>query len=192
MIDVFCDLETFGKGADAMIVSIGLISYDLREGRSINGQEWFIDPETALAGGATMDPSTVLWWMGQDDRAREPLVNVLKNHALPEYAVLQHVTNYMNALPSETILWGMGPSFDCAKLTAAFNRNGQKQPWKYSAENCVRTVRRIASNNPDCPQWDTFIREGVYHNAIDDALHQARYVAAVNQWFYQRTDLWLF
>lgn len=181
-----------------MIVSVGLCAVDIRTGDMKAALVRHIHPKSAEHFGGKMDGDTVMWWMGQDSHARNKLIDNIKTSGMSQGGVIGEINTFINGLAREAggvenvRMWGMGPSFDCAKLTAMYTRSGVDVPWKYWAENCVRTVRRIADNHERAPKWDAQPRAGTHHDALDDAAHQANYVSLVNRWFHQETDIWLF
>lgn len=73
MLDVMIDLEAMGTQPDAAIVAIGAVEFDA-EADAI-GRQLYIPVQLAssVAGGGTMDPATVLWWLQQAEPARAEL-----------------------------------------------------------------------------------------------------------------------
>ena len=65
-------------------------------------------------------------------------------------------------------LWGNGADFDNTILGSLYDAFGLRKPWSYSRNRCYRTMKNIGIG-PRRPQ----AREGIYHNALDDAITQA-------------------
>ena len=65
-------------------------------------------------------------------------------------------------------LWGNGADFDNTILGSLYDAFGLRKPWSYSRNRCYRTMKNIGIG-PRKPQ----VREGIYHNALDDAITQA-------------------
>jgi len=172
---VMVDLETMGKGAGCAIVSIGAVRFDLLEepGKSptwVYSTDYFyrkIRLQSALDLGLTVDGETVAWWLNQDIGAiadlqtdRAGIVEVL--HALSEWLA-----------PGVSEVWGNGADFDNAILAYAYNVAGVPLPWKYWMNRCYRTISRL-KGAPKAPA-----REGIYHRAIDDAVHQTKHLCHI-------------
>lgn len=170
-LHVMLDLETLGNAPGCAIVSIGAVVFG---GGAIYSEfVQHIQLEDCVRRGLEMDASTVLWWLKQDEVARKALMDG-QAQGLP----LEHALDVFNTWLGQqcTIewdklrIWGKGPSFDCAILAAAYRKIGRRIPWKYSNERCLRTVIAM---HPEVPEPE---REGVQHDALDDAIHQARWL----------------
>jgi inhibitor of KinA sporulation pathway (predicted exonuclease) len=57
-------------------------------------------------------------------------------------------------------------------MTSAFRSIDTEPPWKPWEERCYRTINAIVK----IPQDE---RQGTYHNALDDALHQTRHLMKI-------------
>lgn len=123
-MEVMIDLETMGMGPDAAIISIGAVKFDLKEKRL--GDEFYtvVDLESSLAAGGTVTAGTILWWMGQEDAAREEFtaedaglgaVNI--RVALFNFHSFFHTFN-----PVDGGVWGNGAAFDNVVLANAYQR----------------------------------------------------------------------
>ena len=68
MTHIMLDLETMGNSSNAAITAIGAVKFDIANG--ITDSFYLkVDLESAVALGGKMDPSTVIWWLGQNDAA---------------------------------------------------------------------------------------------------------------------------
>jgi len=54
----------------------------------------------------------------------------------------------------------------------AFAACNMKRPWRPWEDRCYRTIKNIIQVPAD-------ERQGVYHNALDDALHQTRHLLKI-------------
>lgn len=61
----------------------------------------------------------------------------------------------------------------CAVLSMGFNAVGVRCPWKFWNVRDVRTAVDLLGINPK-----EFTRDGTYHNALDDCLHQIKYLTS--------------
>jgi hypothetical protein len=69
-------------------------------------------------------------------------------------------------------VWANSPSFDCRILEAAYSAIGREKPWAYYEERDYRTLTNLGVGH-DHEQ------EGIEHDAVDDAVHQATVAATV-------------
>lgn len=87
-------------------------------------------------------------------------------------------------------LWTHGPGFDPPILEAAFHACGLPVPWFYRAPRDTRTLFDAAGIDPEADgSYRTFMSQyntGTAHNALDDAIAQARCICAatarISEW----------
>ena len=163
-MNVMLDLETLGNGSQSVIISIGAVEFDKHE----LYREFYavIDPESCVKAGLKMDTSTVMWWMKQSDQARA---------AFNEKGVSLStaLSDFMDWLDDKALVWGNGATFDNVILDNAYRATGLAKPWKYNADRCYRTLKALY------PQVPLGARSGTYHNALDDARHQAIHASKI-------------
>lgn len=161
MDDISFDFETLSLDRDACILSLGAVRFDRSTGEL--GQRFYCVAEVTGQPGAIIDASTVEWWVGQSEEARQgifgkdvsrvPLVTLLRG-----FAAFSEGASY---------LWSAGAK-DAEWLESAFRRCGVPNPWRYWQFCDQRTVRNL---------FGTYIHpvesSGVKHNALDDAERQA-------------------
>jgi hypothetical protein len=176
MNDLMIDLETMGTGPNAAIVAIGAVLIDLDAGTLCDTP--FYSPvrlEDSVSHGLTMDAGTVMWWLRQSDAARAAISS---SEASPPGGSLQWALNTLRwyiekySDPKSVRVWGNGASFDCVILANAYRAIGKQPPWRYYNERCYRTVKAL---HPDVPME----REGTHHQALHDAMSQARHLVAM-------------
>ena len=169
MNHVMIDLETIGNDIDGIFTTIGACTFDPVTGDIGKTFYTHVNWESAVEAGRTITPDTVKWWMGQPEEARKEIVQ----DGLP---LADALTLLKSWLPEEAVVWGNGPLFDIAKLEHAFGY--YNIPWKFYNVRCVRTICDLAKgrvSREDIPF------NGDKHNALDDAVHQAKYVSAMWQ-----------
>ena len=161
---VMLDIETLGTDPGAAILSIGAVAFDENgpTGATFHRQIRLTSCQTA---GLEIDAETLAWWLDQDDAAK----GVLTGGEDLETVLGEFIEWYRDYNPSE--VWANSPSFDCAILEAAFEAVGRREPWTYYEQRDVRTIRNL-------PAAVALDRTGIEHDALDDAMHQAREVAA--------------
>ncbi len=169
-LSVMIDIETLGKSASAAIASIGAVLFDPKGDWLGNHLHLHVDLNDCVQHGLKLDAPTVLWWMRQPDEARNALFDGQIN-ALPLFIAMQQVSEFVSTADE---IWCNGNSFDFPILTNAFAAVGAAAPWKYYKERDLRTLKAL---HPDI----RIERQGMHHNALDDATHQARLVQRIFQ-----------
>ncbi|HDP8064222.1 TPA: 3'-5' exoribonuclease [Escherichia coli] len=169
------DLETMGKNPDAAVISIGAIFFDPQTGDIGPEFSKTIDLDTA---GGVIDRDTVKWWLKQ---SREAQSAILADEIPLDDALLQ-LREFIDENSGEFFVqvWGNGTSFDNVILRRSYERQGIPCPWRYHNDRDVRTIVELGKTIYfDARTVIPF--EGVRHNALDDARHQAKYVSAIWQ-----------
>lgn len=175
------DIETFGKKADAPVVSIGAVFCDPSTGDT--GSEFYkvISLESAMASGGVPDASTIIFWLKASPEARSELV---MDDAIPLEDALLQLNEFIkeNAAygPDSVQVWGNGATYDNVLLEASYDRTGISCPWKFWNNRDVRTIVELGKAIGCKPRYEIPF-EGEPHKAISDALHQVKYVSAVWQ-----------
>ncbi|HID5528461.1 TPA: 3'-5' exoribonuclease domain-containing protein [Klebsiella pneumoniae] len=180
-VHVMVDLETMGKKNNAPIVAIGAVVFDPATG-SI-GQSFYkvVCLESSVNWGAVIDPSTVIWWLKQSSEARSAIVN---DDAIPLLDALlqfrEFVSDNVAGGSKKAQVWGNGASFDNSILRSSYDCIAEDYPWEYWNDRDVRTMVELGQAISFDPKT-TIPFEGSRHNALADAIHQARYVSAIWQ-----------
>jgi len=162
--NVMIDLETLGKRSNAVIIAIGAVVFD-EEGIEVDDFYINVDPQSCIDIGMKMDASTVMWWMQQSDEARA----VFKKPGFPIQRALMKLSFWLtNHTPVDRRVWGNGSTFDNVILTNAHHLSNMQPAWKYSKDRCYRTLKALLPNIEH-------ERNGIHHNALDDARYQAEH-----------------
>lgn len=165
------DIETVGNRPNAPILSIGAVKFDPETGEL--GTTFYRDvcPVSAFEYGVP-DGSTFKWWMEQSDAARKAAV--CGTARLPD-VLMDLMALYPNW--TEVKVWGNGPSFDMTILEYAYKRAlNEKAPWSFWNIRDCRTVANLSG------LWPPKIGgKGTHHNALDDSIHQAKWVSSMWQ-----------
>lgn len=157
---VMLDLETLGLEPGCAILSIGAVRF----GTDGLGEEFYtvVDVESCQDAGLSIDADTLDWWLGQDEAAREVLRGGVE--------LRKALESFSRWFADAEELWANPPAFDCMILGAAYDAVEITRPWEYYEQRDARTVRKL-------PCAVGVEMDGVEHNALDDATHQAREVA---------------
>lgn len=180
-VHVMVDLETMGKKHNAPIVAIGAVVFDPATGSIGESFYKVVCLEFSVNWGAVIDPSTVIWWLKQSSEARSAIVN---DDAIPlQDALLQFrefVSDNVAGGSKKAQVWGNGASFDNSILRSSYDCIAEDYPWEYWNDRDVRTMVELGQAISFDPKT-TIPFEGSRHNALADAIHQARYVSAIWQ-----------
>lgn len=163
MNNIMIDLETADTRPSAAFVSIGAIKFSPSTGELGDTFYERVDWDDACCKHErTMSVSTIKWWLQQNDEARQEICKPGK----PLDEVLNLFTEW---LPDDPIVWGNGATFDISMLENAYNF---KAPWKFWNVRDVRTIVDLTQGYVDKGNM-----VGTKHDALDDAIHQAKFVS---------------
>lgn len=180
-VHVMVDLETMGKKHNAPIVAIGAVVFDPATGSIGESFYKVVCLESSVNWGAVIDPSTVIWWLKQSSEARSAIVN---DDAIPLLDALlqfrEFVSDNVAGGSKKAQVWGNGASFDNSILRSSYDCIAEDYPWEYWNDRDVRTMVELGQTIGFDPKT-TIPFEGDRHNALADAIHQARYVSAIWQ-----------
>jgi hypothetical protein len=169
MSHVMVDLEMFGTAVDSVILSIGACYFNPDTGQI--GQTFHIGLDWNQPGRVT-DAHGIRWWFDRPQTTIDKLLS-LPQHPLP--IALEHFSNFIKW--SDPYLWANGAAVDIAMLEHAYG-GPELVPWAFWKIRDVRTLAHLAEgviDKKDIP----FV--GVEHDALDDAIHQAKYTSEMWQ-----------
>ena len=175
MYDVMIDLETLGTIPGCAIVSVGAIPFDefgvddeRTFYRAIMIPEW--DTPGLTPDGLHKQPDTIDWWKIQSEQARQVFTQPTRHTTR---SALSELSLYLNGMGSPRI-WGNGADFDNPIVAVAAHRVGldPKEIWRGYNGRCYRTVKQQFRDVK-------LRREGVHHNALDDARAQALHMVEI-------------
>lgn len=176
MNNIMLDIETMGTSTNAAIISIGACYFDPETGEIGGTFHEQCSLKSSMECGLTVDSSTVVWWLKQDELARSKFYE--NEHAQHINECLIKLATFIDA---DSKVWGNGSTFDNSIIRNAYNKAlGYDTPWKFWNDRDVRTVVEIGQRLNIDPKRD-MIFDGVKHDALSDAIHQAKYVSAIWQ-----------
>lgn len=169
------DVECLDVTATAAIMSIGAVQFEL-DGQLGDTFYRSVSIDSNLALGRSVAESTIVWWMQQAADAQK----VFHEAKIPLQGALLDLANWFPANldrngSNTTLVWSNGASFDIPMLDHAYKQCSLESPWEHHNTSCVRTYRRL-------PGAERVPRPapGVAHNALDDAVAQAKYIQAIH------------
>jgi inhibitor of KinA sporulation pathway (predicted exonuclease) len=192
------DVETFGVRNYAMIISIGAVFFDPQTpGKIYNKFYVAIDPKSEEDVGFRVDVDTVMWWMKPEQR---PAYDAwLAQPKVDSLNAFEGLTSWLDSLdeaytdpsfgaagPPEghdpakhRVFWGNSPRFDNLLIDQHYEVLRKTNPWlrnpaSHWNDADLRTLRLFNHAKAIQPP-----REGTHHNALDDAIHQARWIQQI-------------
>lgn len=168
------DLETLGTKSDAAILSIGATVFDLNSGITKNSFYQIVDLQSSIDNGR-VEAGTLKWWLNQSKRAQfiffDDTAKILAD-------ALQGLSSFIKNNTNESVqVWSNGASFDIAILSNAYRNNNIQLPWNFRNERDVRTIVYLAKEIKNIDVTKSLTFSGEKHNALDDAIHQSKYVS---------------
>lgn len=176
MQNVMIDLETLGTTADAVIMSIGAVEFELN---GEIGRKFYrsVSIDSNLALDRKISESTLVWWLQQSAAAQR----VFHEPKTPLETALVELVSWFpfhndGRGNNSTLVWSNGASFDIPMLEHAFLSVDMKAPWEFYNSRCMRTYKNL----PGAADVERPMPK-VAHRADDDALAQALAVQAIHQ-----------
>ena len=165
------DLETLGTVADAVIMSIGAIKFDLdSDAVDDNGFYASVSIDSNLNMKRRIQEDTLIWWMKQPAEAQ----GVFHEGKQILEEALNNFSDWIGT--GDYCLWSNGADFDLPMLAHAYAQHQKDTPWLFWNSRCFRTYKNL----PQARQV-VFTPVGVKHNAMTDALNQARHLQAIQR-----------
>ena len=165
------DIETMGTEINSVILSIGAVGFD-----TIGIHQLFhvsIEMDSCIEYGMELSTDTLIWWLVQDKKAKDSLVDKMKT-AIPISDALEDFKKfYMNFdgtkefKKRKTCIWGNGSDFDNAMLSYACYKTGVEYPAPYWCNRDMRTILAL------CEGKVKRVEPKIKHSAISDAEAQA-------------------
>ena len=169
MHDLMLDLETYGTRPGCIIRSVGAVMFDPYDPPGQVGKTFYAnvarDDQEKL--GLTVSESTDKWWLLPKQATANKM---LLENQMPVKQVVGDFIDFWRARGARRV-WSQGANFDDPIMTAVIEACGLDVPWKFWDSRCTRTAYAIGGLN-----FHTIKRVGTAHNALDDAVHQAKCV----------------
>jgi len=178
------DLETLGTKPDSVVLSIGACFFDPHSNDM--GEQFYAEYRGGLQwqldNGRKISASTLRWWMDQGAAALRvftggtPVIKVGCDVQTPPFnrpldvpfgqIVGEEFVKYIGYHNKNNVLpWSHGASFDIPMVEDLLGH----EPWDFWNIRDTRTLFDITGVKPDRS-------EGTHHNALDDAIQQAKAV----------------
>lgn len=174
-LDVMIDLETLGTAPGSVVLSIGAVTF----GANGLGAQFYreIDLESSAEAGLAQDADTIAWWLNTN---KEEFMRLTRREPSEHKARLRAVSESFNAWLVQLVvgqtdklrIWGNGANFDNVLWREAANAAGVPPVWVYWQDRCYRTIKSLSPSVK-------LIRQGMHHNALDDAKSQAEHLVRI-------------
>lgn len=169
MNNVMLDFETLDTSPDAAIISIGAVFFNEKS----LGETFYtvIEINDAVKHGSVSD-YTMDWWKRQSPDARKVLTEGTNttHEALSQF--IEFLSKGSGGCISNVRIWGCGAAFDNVIVREQFKKAGMDYKIQFWNDRCYRTIKAVF---PDV----TLARSGTHHNALDDAIFQAKHLMAI-------------
>lgn len=168
--DCMIDVESFAMEEDAALVGLGVVFFDLQTctlGPTFSGQ---IHLATSVALGGKMDPSTIIWWLGQSEAVR----NQVRFGGRDVRLVMTEFCEWMreHSDPTAVRVYGNSDAFDIGKVEKHLKWLGLETPWFWTNRRCFRTTRNLYPQ----VEYDPSQKNGEAHDPLVDAVFQAEHL----------------
>lgn len=181
MTDLMVDMETLATTADAVILSIGAVPFNLETGAvSDDGFYASVSIESNLEYKRRISEDTLIWWMKQPTAAQQ-VFHEPKMHLITALVDLGEFAADVFG-QNDFQVWANGSDFDTPMLAHAMTQTGVQIPWKFWNARCFRTYKNLPGARA-VPAPAT----GVKHNALSDAYNQAVHASAIHKALFQPT-----
>ena len=175
MKNIMVDLETLGQVPGCVVLSIGAVAFD----DTNLGAEFYtvINIADSKSFGLHENDETLAWWGKQNPEARKVLDEASDMATSKSVvATIKAFNQYLAPFGHGSIkVWGNGANFDNTILSAMYSAADLKTPWPFWNDRCYRTLKNLFKD------IKVPARLGTYHNALDDAKHQALHAVQIFQ-----------
>lgn len=164
------DLETLGTVADAVILSIGAVKFDLNSD-SMDDAAFYasISLDSNQEAGRKFSEDTVLWWLSQSEEARAVFHE-------PKQSLGGALEDFCLWFGDAKFIWSNGADFDIPMINHALRSFGMDAPWDFWNARCVRTYKNLPGTK------DIKVAANpLKHNALQDAITQVHLVQAIQR-----------
>lgn len=165
--EVMVDIETLGTDPNSVILSVGAVAFK-GDDPKVDSFYQVLNIQDQINVGRQVSQSTLLWWMRQNQTARDAVFSHKLTRYNPAIFILEFIGWYEEIKPKA--VWAKSPSFDLVMLEDMFRDFGCDAPWKFWDHRDVRTIVVEAGLDP---VWKGHLPGFVGHHAGWDAHVQA-------------------
>jgi hypothetical protein len=171
-IDIMVDLETLSTASNAVMLSIGAVAFSAQSNELGPEYHNIVSLTSGLSYGLQQSEDTIVWWNKQSPAARKTLLASEKSKVDLKKS-MEDFNKWLSQFDLAKLrVWGNGSDFDNVILKSSYDATGVRMPWKFYNNRCYRTIKSLYKEVE-------LAREGVYHNALDDAKTQAKHLLKI-------------
>lgn len=178
MNHIMLDIETLDTEPTAVVLSIGAVAFDPQGDSLVGAPAFYVeanDLKFQQDMGRTVSAETVKWWMQQNVLAKR-VFSESPDPAILRLSTIDMLISFDAFILAnggdKALIWGNGSDFDNIIVGSLYTDFEMKRPWTYNRNRCFRTMKALVPNiKAD--------RQGVYHNALDDAISQAGHLQLI-------------
>ena len=160
------DLETLATSPDAVILTIGAVTFDPASNKIFDKLYYRVDVESCDRLGMTVNDDTVEWWSKQ--AANVQTEAFAEDNRVPIEEVIEKFHKFAWNCDA---FWSHGATFDLVILDCYYRKLNKVPPWNFWQIRDTRTLFDLGYD-PEMP------KEGL-HNALEDASRQAMGVQTI-------------
>ena len=154
------DLETLATSPDAVILTIGAVTFDPASNKIFDKLYYRVDVESCDRLGMTVNDDTVEWWSKQAADVQSEAF--AEDNRVPIEEVIEKFHKFAWNCDA---FWSHGATFDLVILDCYYRKLNKVPPWNFWQIRDTRTLFDLGYD-PEMP------KEGL-HNALEDASRQA-------------------
>jgi hypothetical protein len=170
--ELMVDIETMGRSYNASITQIGACYFSMKTGEIGDTYLINLDLDDSIKNGAKVDGSTIYWWLNQSDDARRSLFS----EDTPLFKEDAGLCDFNKFWARATRVWSHA-TFDFVIIMESMKRLGITPTVHYKKARDIRTLTGLSGMLEI--EKKNYIREGVHHNGLDDAIYQVKYCSEV-------------
>ena len=159
------DLETLGTGSNSVVVSVGLVAFNISTGEILAELDIGLNLNQQIKTGGVIDGDTLEFHFAQ---APDSIQKMAQRKVLDVKEGLELISNFIKA-NSITTLWGNGATFDNVILRNLYARHLKVFPLGFWTDRDLRTAVDIYNIDVGAVPF-----VGIRHYCLDDARHQVK------------------
>ena len=164
-IHCMVDLETLGTGSNSVVVSAGLVAFNISTGEILAELDIGLNLNQQIKTGGVIDGDTLEFHFAQ---APDSIQKMAQRKVLDVKEGLELISNFIKA-NNITTLWGNGATFDNVILRNLYTRHLKVFPLGFWTDRDLRTAVDIYNIDTRTVPF-----EGIKHYCLDDARHQVK------------------
>lgn len=174
--NLMIDLETLGTRPGCVFFEIGAVFFDFKSKQIGETFHQLININQMKDEGFTIEADTLKWWEKQSDEAQTNLRSALLATTMDIRNVLDNFEIWLETHSDikKLKVWGNGADFDNPILIECYKKLGRNQPWGNYNNRCYRSLKSLKPTIK-------IKREGTHHNALDDAISQAKHAIEISK-----------